>query len=239
MRLTHRIARVFTQLLLFCGRIHHEFLKTRRAEGRALLLVHDELRHGEFGAPVRRQLRFAPRGSAGCAERMLQRLPAAGAAARNRGALIGPSSSFKGRRGRAAEIGLRRRDYAVQMFLFTLKHPQSRLLFAGLGAPGGTSALQSQFRTEQGLGFLLEILPHPPLVGQRLLPLGAALMLGGFLLHSARAAAAAAGQPERTLNERMEGCHSRAARAPSAVGGGGGGWWWWGGGGTSTEQSLQ
>lgn len=237
-RLTHRIARVFTQLLLFRGRVHHEFLKARRAEGRALLLVHDELRHGEFGAPVRRQLRFAPRGSAGCAERMLQRLPA-GAAARNRGALIGPSSSFKGRRGRAAQIGLRRRDHAVQMFLFTLKHPQSRLLFAGLRAPGGASALQSQFRTEQGLGFLLEILPHPPLVGQRLLPLGAALMLGGFLLHRARAAAAGAGQPERTPNERGRmshlGCPSSGCGGGGVGVGGGDG----GGGGTSTELSLQ
>lgn len=176
MHLTHRIARVFTQLLLFRGRIHHEFLKARRAEGRALLLVLDELRHGEFGAPVRRQLRFAPRGSAGCAERMQQRLPGA-AGAGDRVALIS-LPRLKRRRGRAAEIRLRRRDHAVQMFLFTLKHPQSRLLFAGLRAPGGPSALQSQFRTEQRLGFLLEILPHPPLVGQGLLPLGAALMLG-------------------------------------------------------------
>lgn len=175
MRLTHRIARVFTQLLLFRSRVHHEFLKACRAEGRALLLVHDELRYGEFGAPLRRQLRFAPRGSAGCTERMQQRLPA-GAATRNRVDLIS-LFPFKRRRGRTAEIRLRRRDHAVQMFLFSLKHPQSRLLFAGLRAPGGTSAIQSQFGTEQGLAFLLEILPHPPLVGQRLLPLGAALML--------------------------------------------------------------
>lgn len=195
MHLTHRIACVFTQLLLFRGRIHHEFLKARRAEGRALLLVYDELRDGEFGAPVRRQLRFAPRGSAGCTERMQQRLPA-GAGAGNRVALIS-LFSFKRRRGRTAEIRLRRRDHAVQMFLFSLKHPQSRLLFASLRDPCGSSALQCQFRTEQGLGFLLEILPHLPLVGQRLLPLGAALMLGWFLLHGARAAA---GQPEHTPN---------------------------------------
>lgn len=175
MHLTHGIARVLTQLLLFRGRIHHEFLKARRAEGRALLLVHDELRYGEFGAPVRRQLRFAPRGSAGCTERMQQRLPV-GAGAGNRVALIS-LFSFKRRRGRTAEIRLRGRDHAVQMFLFSLKHPQSRLLFASLRTPGGTSALQSQFRTEQRLGFLLEILPHLPLIGQRLLPFGAALML--------------------------------------------------------------
>lgn len=194
MHLTHRVARVFTQLLLlFRGRIYHQFLKARRAEGRALLLVHDQLRYWEFGAPVRRQLRFAPRGSAGCTERMQQRLPA-GAGAGSRVALIS-LLSFKRRRGRTAEIRLRRRDHAVQMFLFPLKHPQSRLLLAALGAPGDTSALQSHFRTEQGFGFILDIPPDSPLVGQRLLPLGAALMLRWFLLHGARAAT---GQPERT-----------------------------------------
>lgn len=175
MRLTYRIARVFTQLLLFRARIHREFLKARRAEGRALLLVHDELMR-EFGTPVRRQLRFAPRGSAGCTKRMRQRL-AGGAGAGNRVALIS-LFSIKRRRGGTAEIGLRRREHAVQMLLFSLKHPQSRLLFAGLRAPGGTPAFQSQFRTEQWLGFLLEILPHPPLVGKGLLSLGAAQMLG-------------------------------------------------------------
>ena len=206
---THRIARVFTQLLLFRGQIH-EFLEARRAEGRALLLV----RHRQLGAPVRRQLRFAPRGSAGCTERMQRRLPA-GAGAGNRVALVSLVSS-KGPRGRTAQIRLRRRDHAVQIFLFSLKYPQSRLLFAGLRDPGGTSALQSQFRTEQGLGFLLEIRPHPPLAGHRRLPLGAAMMLGWLLLHGARAAA---GQPKHT-----GGCHSWAARAPGA---------------TSTERALQ
>lgn len=166
---------------------------------------------------MRRQLRFAPRGTAGCTERMQQRL-LAGAGAGSSVALI-RLLSFKRRRGRTAEIRLRRRDHAVQMFLFSLKHPQSRLLLAALGAPGGTSALQSQFRTEQGFGSILEVLPDSSVVGQGLLPLGAALMLRWFLLHGARAAT---GQPERTLKSgRMSqlGC--------------------WGSGGTFTDDHLR
>lgn len=75
---THRITRVFTQLILlphhYSGRFHHQFLKARRAERGALVLVRDQLGHRQFGAPVRRQLGFAPRGPGGSAKALEQRL---------------------------------------------------------------------------------------------------------------------------------------------------------------------
>lgn len=114
MLFTHRIACVFTQLLLL---FHHQFLKARRAERGALLLVRDQLRYREFGAFVRSQLRLAPRSSAGCTKRFHI------AASTGNSVACEGLSSFKGGRGRAAQIRLRRRKHPVQLFLFSLKHP--------------------------------------------------------------------------------------------------------------------
>lgn len=112
---THRITCVFTQLLLLShhrGRVHYQFLEARRAERGALLLVRDQLGHGQLGASVRRQLRLAPRGPRSCAKGMYQGLSVfAGAGDR-----VAPDwllVSFKGPWRRAAQIGLRRREHAV------------------------------------------------------------------------------------------------------------------------------
>lgn len=198
---THRIACVFTQLFFLVrrrrggrGRVHRQFLEARRSQRRALLLVRDELRHRELGAAARRQLRLAPRGSGGCTGGVQQRLHAGAAGPGSRVAAKG-CVPFKSCRC-GAQIGLRRRKHAVQLFLFPLKHPQSRFFLAALRAPGATT-LRTQFRAEPWLGFLLEILPHPALVGL----LSFAVVLRRFLLHGA---CAAAGQPERTLNQRRD-----------------------------------
>ena len=204
--ITHRVACVFTQLsLLLRSRVHHhhQLLEARRAERGALLLGQNQLSDGELGAAVQGQLGLAPRGSGRRPHQGLQR-----GTPRCAGTGVRVTTRAPGRRAPleppwmdgAGQIGLGRREDAVHLFLFPFEHPQTRLLLAAV-RPAGAPTLRAQFGAQPRFGFPCEILPHPPLVGLRFLPLmgaaaaaaAAALLLGGPVLHGAGAAAC---QPE-------------------------------------------